>query len=169
MISYLKRKILPCFLAGALALGTVAGCKDIHTEISNVLHEDATVVMKTYTPERFETEVVLRAIGGPTGVGMDYNGNVGMGVRNMQQMNTIWIREEYAVVFQCQDRTFEVKGSERKNKNLYDKLQEGQDVDVTYKEAYRVTYDDIDGDGKKDLVQRVLIDFYFLDANPKED
>lgn len=36
-----------------------------------------------------------------------------------------------------------------------------------YKEVFRSVYQDEDGDGKKDLIERALIKYDFLDAQPK--
>ena len=102
-------------------------------------------------------------------ISMDYNGDIGIGIGSGLQISSNEVPEKYGVVFKCQHGTFTSQGSDERHKELYNKLQNNQGVDVTYKEIYRTTYDDIDGDGKNDLVERVLTGFDFLDANPKEE
>jgi len=165
-ISYIKEKTLPYILAGALALVTLVGCKEIKTETSGVLHEDATVVNKIYTPSVHQAELnpTISKVGSSFGMSGD---GVGMSFGGMTITEST-VPEKYGAVFKCKHGTFISQGSDKRHKNLYNKLQEGQEVDVTYKESYRATYDDIDDDGKKDLIERVLIKFDFLDANPKK-
>src|SRR3989339_741911 len=157
---------------GAIGL---TGCKEIKTEVSNVLHEDAIVITKIYTPSRHDTDIELKAMNlmeeeeGVGSVSMDYDGDFGIGIGNGLQISSSEVPEKYGVVFKCQHGTFTSQGSDERHKELYRKLQDNQGVDVTYKEIYRTTYDDIDGDGKNDLVERVLTGFDFLDANPKEE
>ena len=49
---------------------------------------------------------------------------------------------------------------------LYDKLHNGDEVDVTYREQFAVTYDK-NKEGKKEVIARVLTRYDFLDAVPK--
>lgn len=71
--------------------------------------------------------------------------------------------EEFNVYIKTKIMLFRVN-----NKNLFDK-EIGSSVNITYREMYRNTYDDIDGDGKKDLVKAVLTGFDVLDVNPKKE
>ncbi len=174
-MQYMHQKMLPNILAAGLALGAITGCKEgkkVKIEISDVLHENATVITRIYTPSRHDTKLGFRAIkmgGKETGsIGIDYGGDIGVGIGSGVQISSSTVPERYGAVFKCQHGTFTSQGSDKRHKDLYEKLQDGQEVDVTYKEIYRETYDDIDGDGKKDLVERVLTGFDFLDANPKK-
>lgn len=168
ILNYLRNKSAPYILSVGLASSLLTGCKQVKTEISDVLHEDATVVTRIYTPSTHEPSVYLR-IGGSGGVSVI--GADGSVVTSMDGLifDSSEVPEKYGAVFRCQHGTFTSQGSDKRHEDLYNKLQEGQEVDITYKEIYRATYDDIDGDGKKDLVERVLTGFDFLDAQPKKN
>ncbi|HLD55008.1 MAG TPA: hypothetical protein VJB35_01985 [Candidatus Nanoarchaeia archaeon] len=162
----IKQTLGAIILVGAIGL---TGCKEIKTEVSNVLHEDAIVITKIYTPSRHDTDIELKAMNlmeeeeGFGSVSMDYDGDFGIGIGNGLQISSSEVPEKYGVVFKCQHGTFTSQGSDERHKELYRKLQDNQGVDVTYKEIYRTTYD------KNDLVERVLTGFDFLDANPKKE
>ena len=55
-----------------------------------------------------------------------------------------------------------------KYKGLWSRLKKGTDVDITYKEMFDVTYDDTDGDGKREVTQKSLVGYDFLDAVPQK-
>lgn len=140
-----------------LSLATLVGCKEVRHTASDILHEDARVAETVYTPSRH---------GSGSGVGPTFDpvsGNVGVGITSV----SVRIPEKYAVVFQCDHGKFISEGTDQRHKALWEKLSEGQAVDVTYREQYREEWDDIDRDGEKDLVSRTLIDYDFLDAQPK--
>jgi len=165
--SYLKQKTFLYALAGAVALGALTGCKEIKTETSGVLHEDATVVTRIHTPSTHESSVSPRImkIGEGFGVGMD--GHAGLSMGGMV-FSSSEVPEVYGVVFKCQHGSFTSQGPDERHKKLYDKLHDNQEVDVAYKEIFRATYSDTNHDGKNKLVERVLTGFDFLDANPKQ-
>ena len=152
-MQYLQRKTLPYILATGLALGTLVGCEETKIEVSGILHEDAKVVQAIYSPRRHGIGVSPQIDSGP-------------------QVTSIDVPENYAIVFECQHGKFVSEGINQRHKDLWSRLKEGQEVDITYKETYKATYkatyDDINNDGKKDLVERVLIGFDFLDAQPKK-
>jgi hypothetical protein len=151
-----------------LGIGTISlplifgGCDYIRslpetrTEYSDVLHEDAKVVDVAYTPSRHGSGA------GPS-FGMTSGGDVAMGL----SVTSVSIPKKYAVVFKCQHGKFIVEGEDEEHKKLWERLQEGEDVDVTYREIYETTYQDYDKDGKKEFIERKLIDYDFLDAQPK--
>jgi len=151
IIQYMKRGTLSYAISGMLALGTLTGCKEVKTETSKVLHENATVIARIYAPSRHDTEIGLRAIGGKGAgsIGVDFGGNIGIDIGGRLQISSSTVPEKYGAVFKCQHGTFTSQGSDKKHKSLYEKLQEGQEVDVTYQEIYRTTYKDIDNDGKR--------------------
>lgn len=171
---YIKKAWLPYVLAGGLVIGIApliyetirSGCKEVKTETSDVLHEDATIVTRIHSPSTHKTELSPRLVKVGSGFGISEHG-VGPSFGGIV-ITCSTVHEKYGAVFKCQHGTFTSQGSDERHKNLYDKLQDGQEVDVTYKEIYRTTYKDTDGDGKKDLIERVLIGFDFLDANPKK-
>lgn len=68
----------------------------------------------------------------------------------------------FTVVFKCQHGKFTVE-----DRYLWERMVKGQDVDVAYKEIYEATYKDLNNDGKRDLVERKLVKYDFLDAQPK--
>ena len=77
------------------------------------------------------------------------------------------VPEKFGAVFQCQHGIFTSEGSDARHKALHDKLKNGMKVDVLYKEIYTETYDDLNKDGKKEMIDRTMTGLDFLDANPK--
>lgn len=152
----------------ALSLA-LAGCSDIktRTETSDILHEDAAVLSRIYTPSRHDSGLDMTAVNLSDNIGVGFGGGVGIRIGGGLQISSTIIPERYGAVFQCQHGTFTSEGSDNRHRDLYNKLHEGQKVDVTYKEIYTATYKDVNGDGKEDLVSRVLVNLDFLDANPK--
>lgn len=157
-------KLQRILFSGAISLPLIfGGCDFIRslpetrTEYSDILHEDAKVVDVVYTPSRHGSGV------GPS-FGMTSEGDAAIGIA----ITSVSIPQKYAVVFKCQHGKFISEGEDKRHKDLWERLQEGQDVDVTYKEIYEATYIDINKDGKKELRERKLIKYDFLDAQPKE-
>jgi len=148
---------LPLLLGGCDKIENVLSKIPItHIEYSNVLQEDAEVVDVVYSPSRHGSGA------GPS-FGMDMDGNPTMGLA----VTSVSIPEKYAVVFKCQHGKFIVEGTDNEHKDLWERMVEGQDVDVTYKEIYEATYKDLNNDGKRDLVERKLVKYDFLNAQPK--
>lgn len=145
---------LPLWLAGC---DFIRSLPETRTEYSKVLHEDAKVVDVVYTPSRHGGGI------GPS-FGMTSGGDAAVGLA----VTSVNIPEKYAVVFKCQHGKFIVEGEDKEHKNLWGRLQEGQEVDVTYKEIYEATYMDANKDGKKEYIERKLIKYDFLDAKPKK-
>jgi hypothetical protein len=140
-------------VAVTLAIGMIAltnGCKREVIEHSKTLHEDAKVVQTVYEPSRHSTDV------SPT-FHLDSDGDPHVGFA----VTSISVPETYAVVFQCQHGKFIVEGEDQRHKELWQKLSEGQKVDVTYQEEYRVVYDGTN------VVSRDLFKYHFMDAVPK--
>lgn len=151
-------------IATVLVCGVVlfsSGCQEIKQEYSETLHEDAVIVEAVYTPSRHDSQVGLTAIKtGPMGV--DYGGNFGIRVGGGLQISSVTVPEKFAVVFKCQHGQFIIT-----RKEIYEKFKDykGKMVDVAYREVYRTTYDT--KDGKKQVVERALVDYDFLDATLK--
>ena len=146
----------------------IAGCKDIRTEYSDVLHERATVVTLIYSPSEHKTELTNTAfsIDDDNVIGTDYDGNAGIKISDNYQITSTTIPEKYGVVFQCQHGTFTVEGSAQKYKVLHDKLREDikDTVEILYKEKYSVTYEDNNKDGVNEVTSKVLQSLDFIDA-----
>ena len=153
--SYIKNKAIPYTLALSIGTGLLTGCKETKTELSDILHEDAVVSETVYSPSRHGSDI------SPT---YDLTGDGGVGFA----ITSVSIPEKYAVVFKCQHGKFIVEGTDKAHRDLWQRLEEGKKVDVSYKEIYKAVYDDVDGDGEKDLLSRDLVDRDFLDAQPKQ-
>ncbi|MBI2451807.1 hypothetical protein HYV50_01875 [Candidatus Pacearchaeota archaeon] len=153
-----KTKTLTTLLNTAIGFGILGGCNAPVTKVesSEILHEDAAVVDIVYTPSRHGSGSGF----GPT---IDSGGNIGISFSDV----SVDIPEKYAVVFKCQHGKFVVQGTNQYYRDLWERFTEGQEVDVTYREVFRNTYQDIDKDGKKDLIKRELIDYDFIDAQLK--
>ena len=144
--------------AGLLAI-TLAGCGDgteIKEEESPILYEDATVADVVYSPPRHGED-------SGTNMTVDFDGNIGISPYHV----TVDLPPVYAIVFRCAHGKFISQGTGQRHKSLWERLKEGEEVTVSYKELYKSTYRDIDDDGKKDLVERKLSGYDFLDAQPK--
>ena len=153
MFNHLRRSVglLPLLLASC---GSGIETK---TELSDVLTEDAIVSEIVYMPSRHGSGSGI----GPT---MDFDGNIGFAFSSV----SVSIPEKYAVVFKCQHGKFISEGTDQRHKDLWQRLSEGHEVVVTYKEIFKSTYQDTDGDGKKEVIKRELVAYDFLDAQPKE-
>ena len=150
-------RLINYLLALGLGISTI-GCREIKKEYSDVLHEDGKVADVVYTPSRHGSGVSpqindLLSDDGPT-----------FGI----QVTNIDIPEVYAVVFKCQHGKFIIEGTTKRYRDLWEKLSEDQEVDITFRELYKSVYEDIDKDGQRDLVSRTLIKYDFIDAQPKK-
>ncbi len=146
-------------MAPFLVAGLASGCKyhEEKRELSDILHEEARVVDVVYTPPRHGSGSGI----GPT---IDFSGNIGISITDVD----VEIPPAYAVVFECQHGKFISQGTDETHKKLWDKLKEGQRVEVTYRELFDSVYEDPDKDDKPDLVKRTLVGYDFLDAVPQQ-
>jgi hypothetical protein len=167
IITMISKKMLVPLLATTLVLAT--GCKKIVREISEVLHEDATVIERIYSPSRHDLGVGVTALKVGDSFGVDYGGDFGLNIGHGLQVSASEVPENYGVLFRCKHGCFTSQGSDDRHKRLYNRLQTNQLVDVTYKEIYRTTYEDIEGSKEHKVTQRVLTGFDFLEAIPKTD
>lgn len=151
------RKIVVILFIGMVL--SLSGCSgEVKQEFSTTLHEDALVVDAVYTPSRHDTNLGFTAIkAGPMGI--DLSGNMGFSIGSGLQISSVEVPEKYAVVFKCQHGQFIIT---RKDTYMKFKDHVGKTVDVAYREVYRTTYEM--KEGKKIAVDRVLIDYNFLDA-----
>jgi hypothetical protein len=60
------------------------------------------------------------------------------------------------------DITFNVK-----NNKLYNQFKDGDSAKVGYRKLYRLTFEDLDKDGKKELINKEFMGYEFLDASKK--
>lgn len=148
-------------LAVVLALAALGelGCQTTRTEFSDTLHEDATIVETVFTPAKHDIGLGMKAFEGPWGESRDLSGNPGVDIGSGLMISSSTVPEEYAVVFRCRHGKFIIR-----RKEIYERFHglDGQTVDVTFREVYRTTYDD--QDGQKKVVSRVLTKYDFLNA-----
>lgn len=143
---------------GGLIVYDYINADRVVTEYSQVLYEDAVVSDVVYSPSRHGSGSGI----GPT---MDFDGNMGLAITS----TNVRIPEKYAVVFECEHGKFISEGTDTRHKDLWNKLKEGMEVEVSYREKFQATYGkDNDGDGERDLVSRELVGYDFIDAVPKE-
>lgn len=135
-INSLRKKSLPYLLAISLAVSILSGCKEHKTEYSEPKHEEATVIYKHHRVSWMQPI--------PCGKSFTY----------------IIHPARYDTTF-TGSIEFEVNDSQ-----IFNRFEEKDLADVTYREVYKLTYDDLDGDGKKELLERKLKEYEFLDAQP---
>jgi hypothetical protein len=148
-----------------LAILLFMACQIPTTEYSEILHENASVVAKIFTPSRHDVNLEQSAFN--TGLhSQSWNGNTGTYIGHGLQITQNSVSEKFGILFRCQHGTFTSLGSDARHRALYEGLKEGQKVDVTYKEIYTAVYET--KDGKRDMISRTLTGFDFLDAIPLE-
>jgi len=144
-------KSLLSILTGGLIL--LAGCKEYRTEYSPQTNTVGTVVEKKHIAEHYLNPIdninPMRHI--------DPLFDMKKGRMLTKQ------REEFRVVVNT-----DVGSLTRNDKGLFNSVEENSHMNVSYREIYRLTYDDLNKDGTKELVGREFIGYEFLDiANPK--
>jgi hypothetical protein len=150
-------------LTKLLVLGTsliaLTGCEPARitkTEYSPPMQEKGRVIENLHNDGYHNSSTDLA----PT---MDFDGNLGFATHTV----TIDIPEKWGAVFRCEhDKKFAISGSSHRYKALWEKLDPGMDVVIDYREVYRTTYEDTNGDGERELTGKSLVDYDFLDANP---
>jgi len=154
----------------ALVVFAVCGCGPRKERVeSELLKEQAVVVTTIFTPSRHDIGLGFTVLGeGEAGeLGMDFNGNVGIGIGDGVQISKSTIPEKYGVVFRCQHGEFV-----NERKMMYERFRNlaGARVEISYREIYEVTYDKGE-DGKEKEVKRDLVDLDFIDAvlAPEQD
>jgi len=110
------------------------------TEVSGVMNEGGFIIAKSYRDEINDTA---------PGMGISMNGDVSF------TATSVHVPESYTIVFRCEhNKIFKIDDA-----RIYEKVQEGDSVVITYREMYRI-YDD-------NPKERVLVDYKFIDANKK--
>lgn len=147
-------------------VGITVACSEMKKEYSDVKHEDGIVTEWKYTPEHSDmnTSPTMVKVGDNLGIGTR---GIGMNAGGMT-FSPGYFSDEYRVTIESKDKTYFEHGDKEIYKNLYNKLEKGQKVDVSYKEVYNAFYKDINKDGKKELVKKIKIGKEFVDANPKD-
>lgn len=158
LIQRLAKRTIPY-----LAVAFLTGCGDwggdgteVREEQSEIMHEDAKVVDLVFSPSHHYSKSDID-------VGMTSGGKLVFTPTNV----TIEIKEKYGAVFECQHGKFISVGEDVRHKDLWKRLHRDDEVDVTYRELYQTTYRDTDGDGKKDIIEKKLVKYDFLDAQQK--
>jgi len=127
-----------------LILCLLASCNEVVTEYSDTYTEIGSVSDVVFTPSRHETNVNF---------GMDWDGNPEI------TYDDEFIPERFAVVFRCPHGKFIIE-----KKSIYDAMlgHDGEPVTIYYREIYRSTYEEINGERK--LISKILIKYDFLKA-----
>ena len=131
---------------GALGLA-LAGCSEYtKKEQSEILYEKGKVITTLYSKEHNSSDV---------GVGITTGGDLTV------TSTSVNIPETWGVVCRCEHKNkFPIQGSDEKYKELWEKLDEGDSVNIAYKENYKVKYE-----RKTDkVIAKELTDYDFIDA-----
>lgn len=188
-------KLLKFLGIGAVALASVVGCKKYRLE-GITKHEDAVVKSKLFVREypgpngQLYPGIIYReSLSGNDYIFSYENMNIqinksrlpGLIEENGFQMPPLepskpkenphqpmpgrippTPQDSYYVFFDGKDVDFEVE-----NKTFYIIFKLGDKADITYKEMYLLTYDDIDEDGEHELIKRSFVGNSFRDAQLK--
>jgi len=131
---------------GALGLA-LAGCSEYtKNEQSEILYEKGKVITTLYNKEHTSTDIAP---------GMTSGGDIAISV------NSTTFPETWGVVFRCEHgNKFPIIGKENKYKKLWEKFDDGDSVNIAYKENYKVKYE-----RKTDkVIAKELTDYDFIDA-----
>lgn len=131
-------------LAASLALSL--SCNKSERELSQILHTDAIVENREYTaPVMHEIHLAKYEFGEHT-----------------YQKQTVKVREKNIIEFKSDRLKFWVD-----NKEIYNRFKIGDKADVTYKENYKLIYEDLDDDGIKESIDKYILNYEFIDAQPR--
>lgn len=130
--------LLATGLAAGLAMNVISGCNtETRTELSDILHEDAKVTTKQHTSHRLYPIMYGKIL-----IMQNHN------AKNIIKFNG--------------KINFEIN-----NEEIYNRFNEGDIVDIFYKNKYKLTFKDINKDGTKELVSKVIEEYEFVDAQLK--
>ena len=113
------------------------GCSEKRTEISDVIEEEAKVTNMHHSPSRT----------------VPYSTGKAAGVRYHPEEN--WVTFDGEVDFTVN------------NRDIFGRFKKGDTAVVRYRNRWKVTLDDTDGDGKKEVVSREQASPEFVDAIPR--
>ncbi len=132
---------------GALAL-TFNSCNLDYTkqEQSEILYEKGKVITTLYSKKHTSTDVAP---------GMTTGGDIAISI------SSTTIPEMWGAVFRCEHgNKFPIMGKDEKYKQLWEKLDEGDSVRISYKENYEIKYNR----KTKEVISKELTDYDFIDA-----
>ena len=122
----------------AIGLGTsLFSCRETKTELSDVLHEDAKVI-SMYHRNRYFVPIPMGKM---------------IGLMPHQEVNEI--KFEGDIDFSLDDE------------KIFKRFKEGDNADVSYREIYKLTFEDLNKDGIKEQTSKYLEGYKFIDATPK--
>lgn len=130
-----------------VCLCALAGCETVTDEPSSVKTETGTVKCLSYMPPNHSNTI------SPT---YKFGENGGFGV----VQTVVKFPEQFGVAFECEHGGFAISG--QKAKAVFHKLKQGMQVEIRYREWWRVVRDE----GK--VKSRTFVDLEFVDANPAE-
>jgi len=156
----MEKTLKKLLMAGTISLALLNGCeKKVITRIeqSELLQENGKVIDTLYNKGYHESSLDLQPRYDIV------NGSFNMAVTTKKINDP----ETWGIVFRCDHgNKFAIQGSQPEYKSLWEKLDDGIDVLIDYKQIRKNTYEDINGDGIKDLTLSEIIDYDFVDANP---
>ena len=128
--------------------GGLNGCNLNYSkqEQSEILYEKGKVITTLYNKKHSDSDI---------GVGITTGGDFAV------TSTSVTIPETWGVVFRCEHgNKFPIMGKDEKYKKLWEILDEGDSVRISYRENYNVKYD-----GKtKEIINKELTDYDFIDA-----
>lgn len=143
----LKNKLTKFIMIPIIA-GGLNGCNMDYSkqEQSEILYEKGKVKTTLYSKEHTSTDVAP---------GITTGGDIAISV------SSTTIPEMWGAVFRCEHgNKFPIMGKEEKYKKLWEKLDEGDSVRISYRENYNIEYN-----GKtKEVISKKLTDYDFIDA-----
>ena len=128
--------------------GSLNGCNLDYSkqEQSEILYERGKVITTLYNKKHSSSDM---------GVGMTSGGDLAI------TSTSVTIPETWGAVFRCEhENKFPIMGKDEKYKKLWEKLDEGDSVKISYKENYEVEYN---GETNA-VISKKLIDYDFIDA-----
>lgn len=145
-----SKKFLTAILVSALSLcPSSTGCKKVVYEDSPKQYIPGQVVSTQLIPSHLEQTT-----------GIDSEGNVSFKLEVIDDF--------YEVEIVCDDRIYQIEGESRKHKSLFKIAQKWKELEVPYTETTKYVYDDLDKDGKKELVETKSAgrNYFLLDSEP---
>jgi hypothetical protein len=134
ILTYLRNKTTPYILAAGLSVISLIGCKETRTELSDIIHEDAKVTSKYHRNSFYQPIIIGKMVTG-------------------------YPRSEINKITFDGLVDFEVD-----NKEIYSKFKEGDIADISYRESYELTFEDLDKDGIKEQTEKIFTGYEFVDA-----
>lgn len=130
-----------------LVAGSLNGCKEqTKYEQSDILYEKGKVITTLYNQKHTDSDL---------DIGITTGGDLAI------TPTSVTIPERWGVVFRCEHKNkFPIMGKDDKYKKLWEKLDEGDSVIISYKEIYKAIYNI----KTKQILNKEVIDYDFIDA-----